>query len=169
MFIFTARLQRKKVVLSLFGMMVLCLSAVALTGILPLPSIAVSASLPSPKGIKTAEDRVAYLEAYGWLVNPTPLAVEELLVPKEFDKTYQEYLELQSSQGFDLTKYQGKKVKRYAYEILNYPTSETGVQAGLLMYKNTVIGGEVLSSNINGFIHGLAMPEEKNTPQSPAA
>lgn len=44
------------------------------------------------------------------------------------------------------------------YEISNYPTGETGVQAGLLIYKNTVVGGEVLSSQLGGFIHGLAMP-----------
>ena len=37
----------------------------------------------SPKGVRTAEDRLAYLEDYGWLVNQEPLAVEELLIPKE--------------------------------------------------------------------------------------
>lgn len=158
MFIFTAKLQRKKIALGLFGAVALCIAIAVVTGILPTPATAASASLPSPRGIKTAEDRIAYLEAYGWLVDPGPLAVEELLIPKEFDETYEDYLALQASQGFDLTRYQGKRVKRYAYEILNYPTGETGVQAGLLIYKNTVIGGEVLSPKTNGFIHGLSMP-----------
>ncbi len=85
--------------------------------------------------------------------------MEELLIPETFDETYTQYLELQSSQGFDLTKYCGKRVKRYAYTITNYPTGETGVQAGLLVYKNTVIGGEVLSSQLDGFIHGLSLPQ----------
>ena len=49
-------------------------------------------------------------------------------------------------------------MKRYTYEVTNYPTGETGIQAGLLIYKNTVIGGEVLSSDLGGFIQGLAMP-----------
>ena len=169
MFIFTAKLQRKRLILGLLGGIVLC--AVVTTAIAPLfsSSIASSPSVPSPKKIKTAEDRIAYLEAYGWLVNPEPLAVEELLVPAEFDATYNDYLTLQSSQGFDLSKYQGQKVKRYAYEILNYPTGETGVQVAILLYKNTVIGGEVLSSRPNGFIHGLSMPETEITPQSPTA
>ena len=65
---------------------------------------------------------------------------------------------LQADQGFDLTAYCGKRVKRYAYEITNYPTGEQGVQAGLLIYKNTVIGGDVLSPSLDGFLHGLAMP-----------
>lgn len=169
MFIFTAKLPRKKLALGLLGAVALCAAAGMAVGMLPLSATAASASVPSPKRIKTAEDRMAYLEAYGWLVDPEPLAVEELLIPEEFDKTYDEYLALQASQGFDLTRYRGKKVKRYAYEILNYPTGETGVQAGLLIYKSTVIGGEVLSPQLNGFIHGLSFPEESITPQSSAA
>ena len=102
---------------------------------------------------------MAYLESYGWQVSADPIAVEELLIPDEFDETYDQYLALQSEQGFDLTKYQGKRVKRYTYEITNYPTGETGVQVGILVYKNTVVGGEVLSSQLDGFIHGLSMPE----------
>ena len=37
-------------------------------------------------------------------------------------------------------------------------TGESGIQAGLLIYKNTVIGGDVLSAQLGGFIHGLKMP-----------
>lgn len=159
MFIFTAKIKRGKLTLGLLGVAVLCAAAVLAAGLFGEPGAAASASLPSPKGIKTAEDRVAYLEGYGWLVDPEPIAVEELLIPEEFDDSYAEYLELQSSQGFDLTKYCGKRVKRYAYEIKNYPTGETGVQAGILIYKNRVIGGEVLSAQLNGFIHGLSLPE----------
>lgn len=159
MFIFTAKVKRGKITLGLLGVAVVCAAAVMATGLFSSRSAAASASLPSPKGVKTAEDRVAYLEGCGWLVDPKPIAVEELLIPEEFDETYQEYLKLQSDQGFDLTKYCGKRVKRYAYEIKNYPTGETGVQAGLLIYKNTVIGGEVLSAQLNGFIHGLMFPE----------
>ena len=71
---------------------------------------------------------------------------------------YSQYLELQASQGFELTDYCGKRVKRYTYEITNYPTGESGIQAGLLVYKSTVIGGDVLSAQLGGFIHGLEMP-----------
>ena len=86
-------------------------------------------------------------------------ATEELLIPEEMDESYDDYLALQASQGFDLEQYAGKRVKRYTYEITNYPTGEAGIQAGLLIYKNTVIGGDVLSPQLGGFIHGLEMPE----------
>jgi len=140
---------------------VVCAAGLLLFG-LPGDNIsAAKATVPNPKGVKTADDRVAYLESYGWLVNPEPIAVEELLVPEEFDETYQDYLALQADQGFDLTKYCGKRVKRYSYKIQNYPGGDTNVQAALLIYRNTVIGGEVLSSSPGGFIHGLACPEHK--------
>lgn len=159
MFIWTAKLRRGRLAAGALAALVLCGAAALAGAALSTRGVdAVSPAPASPKGIKDNEDRVAYLESYGWEVSPDPAAVEELLIPEEFDETYDQYLALQSSQGFDLTKYKGKRVKRYTYEILNYPSGESGVQAGLLIYKNTVVGGEVLSSDLNGFIHGLAFP-----------
>ena len=134
-----------------------CGVLVAAAGLLGGRGAAASAAV-SPKGVRTNEDRIAYLESYGWSVSSDPIAVEELIIPEQFDETYSQYLELQASQGFDLTDYCGKRVKRYTYEITNYPTGESGIQAGLLVYKSTVIGGDVLSAQLGGFIHGLEMP-----------
>ena len=114
-------------------------------------------SVPPPTKVRSNADRVDYLSEYGWEVSSEPLSTEELLIPTEMDESYREYLSLQLEQGFDLTQYAGKRVKRYTYEIYNYPSGETGVQANLLVYRNTVIGGEVLSPQLNGFLHGLAM------------
>lgn len=159
MFIVTAKLRPGRIVLGAVAVVLVIGAVVTLSGLADTRQAQAAPAIANPKGVKTNEDRVAYLESFGWTVVPDAIAVEELLIPEEFDKTYDEYLALQSEQGFDLTKYKGERVKRYAYEITNYPTGETGVQAGLLIYKNTVIGGEVLSSQLNGFIHGLAMPE----------
>lgn len=158
MFIFTAKLNRKKIVLGAVAAVLLCGAAVVAVSAMSARGALAPNSPPSTKGIKTNEDRVAYLEQYGWAVDPQPAAVEELLIPAEFDETYTQYLNLQTAQGFDLSEFCGKRVKRYAYTISNYPTGEEGVQAGLLIYKNTVIGGEVLSAQMDGFIHGLTMP-----------
>ena len=101
---------------------------------------------------------MAYLESYGWVVDQQPVSVEELIIPEQLDDSYSQYIELQASQGFDLTDYQGKRVKRYTYQVANYPSGDGQVQAALLIHKNTVIGGEVLSAQPGGFIHGLARP-----------
>ncbi|MEG2096783.1 MAG: DUF4830 domain-containing protein [Pseudoflavonifractor sp.] len=159
MFIFTAKLRRRHLVLGGAAALLLCGAVALAAGLLGRSTAPTLASGISPKNLKTGEDRVAYLGGYGWTVVPEPLAVEELIIPKEFDASYDEYLALQSAQGFDLTQYRGKRVKRFAYAITNYPTGETDVQAGLLVYKNKVIGGEILSGQAGGFLHGLSMPE----------
>lgn len=161
MLIVTARLPRRKLAFSVAAAALLCCAALVLdlgSGAFQAAS-ASATSLPSPKGVKTNEDRVAYLEGYGWQVAEEPLATEELLIPEVMDESYDNYLSLQTGQGFDLEKYAGKRVKRYTYEITNYPTGETGVQANLMIYRNTVVGGEVLSPRMDGFLHGLARPE----------
>lgn len=156
MIIWTAKLHRGRLVAGTVAAAALLCGVAVLFGVLT-RATTVGATV-SPKGIKTPEDRVGYLQSYGWQVKEEPLAVEELLVPEEFGSEYADYLDLQASQGFDLTRYAGKTVKRYTYEITNYPTGETGVQASLLIYRNTVVGADVLSPALDGFIHGLAMP-----------
>ena len=158
MLIVTAKMPKRKLSLGVAAAALLCCCAIALNFGQAISREASASALPSPKGVKTNQDRVDYLSAYGWEVSQEPAATQELLIPEEMDGSYTEYLALQNSQGFDLQKYAGKRVKRYTYEVLNYPTGETGVQANLLICKNTVVGGEVLSPRLDGFLHGLAMP-----------
>lgn len=161
MLIVTAKLPRRALALGgLLTALAVCVGTLlpSFSAALPAAGETASHSVPSPKKVRSNEERVAYLSAYGWEVSPEPIATEELLIPEEMDESYQEYLALQSQQGFDLTKYAGKRVKRYTYEITNYPSGEAGVQANLLIFRNTVVGGEVLSPQLSGFLHGLAMP-----------
>lgn len=159
MLIVTAKVPRRKLAFGVALAALVCCCALALNlSNSATQEVAAATSAPNPKGVKTNEDRVEYLNSYGWEVVNEPLATQELLIPEEMDDSYNDYLALQSNQGFDLSKYAGKRVKRYTYEITNYPTGEAGVQANLLIYKNTVIGGEVLSPQLDGFLHGLPMP-----------
>ena len=158
MLIVTAKVPRRKLAFGVALAALACCCALALNLTHAASREVAAAAAPDAKGVKSNEDRVEYLGAYGWEVVQEPIATQELLIPKEMDDSYDEYLALQTQQGFDLSKYAGKRVKRYTYEITNYPTGEAGVQANLLIYKNTVIGGEVLSPQLDGFLHGLAMP-----------
>ena len=157
MLIFTAKIHKGRIAAVAAAAAVVCGILMAAAGLSGGRGAAASAAV-IPKGVRTNEERVAYLESYGWAVSEEPIAVEELIIPEAFDETYSQYLDLQAGQGFDLTDYCGRRVKRYTYEVTNYPTGETGIQAGLLIYKNTVIGGDVLSAQLGGFIHGLSMP-----------
>lgn len=105
--------------------------------------------------IKTPEDRIEFLSQFGWEVNETPITENEIKIPDEFDKILKTYNEVQKQQGLDLSKYKGKTVTRYTYEITNYPNYSGKVYANVILYKNRVIGGDICSADINGFIHGF--------------
>ena len=110
--------------------------------------------------VKTNDDRVGYLGTFGWTVSAEPTESIEVVIPTEFDDTYNNYNALQQSQGFDLTSYKGKTVTRYTYEIQNYPVATSdNVNVNILVYKNKVIAGDVTSTSVGGFMHGLAKPD----------
>lgn len=157
MLIVTAKVPRKRLAFGAVLAAFLCCCTITLTPI-PHSREALAPSIPAPSGIRSNQDRVEYLRSYGWEIQEEPISTQELMIPDAMDESYTDYLSLQSQQGFDLTKYAGKRVKRYTYEVLNHPSGESGVQANLLLYKNTVVGGEVLSPELDGFLHGLTMP-----------
>ena len=105
-------------------------------------------------------DRLAFIEQFGWEVDTTPLEAVEVAIPEEFDKVYLGYNEMQKEQGLGLTKYKGKTVTRYTYNATNYPDYTGDVYISLLVYKNKVIGGDVCSADVGGFVHGFEAPEE---------
>ena len=105
-------------------------------------------------------DRLAFIEQFGWEVDTTPLEAVEVAIPEEFDKVYLGYNEMQKEQGLGLTKYKGKTVTRYTYNVTNYPDNTGDVYISLLVYKNKVIGGDVCSADVGGFVHGFEAPEE---------
>ena len=112
--------------------------------------------------IRTNADRVAYLESLGWLTAAQPSAEEALTLPTKFDEAYQAYLTLQRSQGFDLEKYAGETIKRYTYQVKNYPGLQENIWACLLICKHQIIGGEIFCNQGDGFTQSLEFPMKAN-------
>ena len=107
-------------------------------------------------GIKTNTDRVEFLKQFGWVVQEDTIEIIEIQIPEEFDQVYANYNAIQKEIGLDLTKYRGKRVKRYTYKVLNYPIEVQGeVRANLLVYKNRVIAGDIMTTYMQGFMHSL--------------
>ena len=106
--------------------------------------------------IRSNEDRIAFLSQFGWQVEPTPTESTTVTIPAEFDKVFASYNELQRRQGLDLSGYASRTVERYTYKITNYEGYDGTVQANLLISRGRVIGGDVCSADINGFIHGFS-------------
>ena len=105
--------------------------------------------------IKNNEDRINFLKQFGWEVEAQPLKEQQVTIPKEFDKVFAAYNEIQRKQGLDLSSFKKKSVMRYTYVVTNYPDYDGEVYVNLLVYRNTVIGGDVCSADVNGFVHGF--------------
>ena len=105
--------------------------------------------------IKTNEDRIDFLRQFGWEVKSEPITASEVRIPSEFDKVFTGYNEIQKRQGLDLSKYKNKNVMRYTYELTNYEGFDGTVYVNMIVYRNRVIGGDVCSADVTGFIHGF--------------
>ena len=103
--------------------------------------------------------RITFLKSYGWEVSEEPSEVVSVVIPQTFGDVYENYNAIQTAQGFDLSGYRGKEVRRYTYEVLNYPGQKDYIRANLLIYRGKVIGGDICSIFAeNGFMHGFAYP-----------
>ena len=106
----------------------------------------------------TAEKRISFLTYFGWDVDDESESSQNIVIPRTFPPVYDEYNKIQLSQGCDLRDYSGLEVVRYTYEVKNYPNYDGAVYAELLVYKNVIIGGDIHSAALDGFIHGLSFP-----------
>ena len=101
--------------------------------------------------------RAAFLKQFGISASDAPVETREVIIPNEFDSVYAKYNDIQKAQNLDLTKYRNKRVKRYTYEVTNYPGRSDGVRVNLLVYEDKVIGGDVSTVELEGFMHGFKM------------
>ena len=104
---------------------------------------------------ETNEERVAFLQSFGWQTEAGPAETREVMIPAQFNDVYQNYNAMQQAQGFDLAPYAGEVVTQYKYKVTNYP-GETEVFATLLVYGRLIIGGDLACAEANGFMHGFA-------------
>ena len=104
-----------------------------------------------------ADERIAFISSFGWQIKEDPIDVRQVYIPKEFDDTYKAYNEIQLLQEYDLSDYKGLQVTKWVYRIINYPgyADKDCVQITLLVYNDYVIGGDVCSVELDGFMHGF--------------
>ena len=105
-------------------------------------------------GMKTNEDRVAFIESFGIKVKSEPTSEETFAMPDDFDRVIAGYNQIQKTQGLDLTKYARKRVTHYAYEVTNYDYDGT-VYVNLLIYRNRIIAADISSLDGGGFVSGI--------------
>ena len=104
--------------------------------------------------VHTTEGRQAYLHALGWEIDPASEDIRETSVPETFDDMMDSYNAVQRALGFDLEPYRGRSVTVVTYEVTNYPADGT-VLATLWICDKVVIAGDIHSTAMDGFLHGI--------------
>lgn len=105
--------------------------------------------------LEDVASQVQFLEDLGWEVSQEPMDVREVIIPEEWNAVFEEYNDLQKQQGFDLDRYKGKQATIYTYQIMNYEGADS-VVANLMIYDGRLIAGDVCSTELGGFMHGLS-------------
>ncbi len=165
MVMYTTKLTKRKIAV---GLITLCAVIVG-TGCWIFGGRADTASAVAETSIscklKNNEERVAFLRGYGWEIDPSPAAEQEVRIPDTFDAAYESYNELQKTQGLDLTKYQGRKCKLYVYRVQNDPSGEQGVTANLVFYRDRLIAADICSENADGFVRAITDRSPNGQPE----
>jgi hypothetical protein len=112
--------------------------------ILTIRAFAVSAPASAP-------DIPGFLSGYGWVTESAPYETKEVTIPASFSAVYNEYNEMQKQQGFDLSQYRGEKATQFTYRITNHP-AEGDVFANVIVINNRIVGGDICSHTLDGFL-----------------
>ena len=105
---------------------------------------------------ETDTNNIVFLKGYGWEVRTKAVEKEDIIIPKPFDRVYENYNDIQLKAGLDLRPYMGMKGVRYTYVVENYP-KDVGeeVRANVICINNEPVGGDIMTVSIRGFIHSL--------------
>lgn len=104
----------------------------------------------------TNQQRIEYIESFGWSAGSTPSDVKEIRIPVKFDDAYEVYNQLQQEQGFDLRKYKAHSVKQYTYEIMQTDDDPIPLYANLLVENDIIIGADVTSAEAGSLSAALS-------------
>lgn len=107
---------------------------------------------------KNETELLEFVSYCGWEVDKEPVEVRDVVIPQTFDEVYNNYNAIQLRQDFDLRAYAGQRVKRWTYIVRNYPESSPDddfIRINLLVYDGEIIGGDVCSVKLDGFMHGI--------------
>lgn len=105
--------------------------------------------------MKSETQRQEFLSEMGWEVSDEYDECKVAIIPENFNEVYESYNKLQKNQGFDLSDYKGKSVEIYTYNVKNYPDCDSKVLCNLMVYEGQLIGGDVCSAQLDGFMQGL--------------
>ena len=105
--------------------------------------------------VSQLKGREKYLASCGWEIDPDSEEERCVLLPRSFEGAVGEYTEMQTRQGYDFASYAGLECRQFTYTVTNYDGSAGTVYATLYVKGTRVIGGDIHSAEIGGFMHGI--------------
>ena len=149
MMVMTAKVDFKKILLGLTAAAALVLALILLFG----GGDTTQTAAPALSG---NDARVKFLTDFGWEVTTSPVESSQVKIPTETTEVFDRYNALQKSMGYDLSKFAGKKVMRYVYQVNNYAGAQEPVYATLLVYRDRIIGGDITDTTPGGKVQGFS-------------
>ena len=154
MFVVSFRTNKRKMVAVLAAALVVVTAAVVVTRVHAASPTADCAGKKYSLAAQDNSQRIAFFKQFGWEVNSDPVSVQDIEIPQTFSDVYVNYNNIQQEQGLDLVPYAGKVCKQYVYEVTNYP-QETTMRGTLLVYDGKVVGGDLSTPALDGFMTGF--------------
>ena len=149
MFVMTAKVDLKKILLILAAAALLIVALVAVFGGTE------QTAATGTNAVSGNDARVQFLKDKGWEVSTSPQESGQVRIPKDQKPIFTRYNDLQKSAGYDLSQYADKTVMRYVYKVNNYPGATEPVYATLLVYKDQIIGGDITDTAAQGAMRPL--------------
>ena len=117
----------------------------------------------SGKNAATQDERMDFLASLGWEADPETEETNSVKIPDCSEGAMADYNALMQKGGYDLSDYEGKTVDQYQYQLRNYPDCEQTVWVTLYVWHGKVIGGDIHTVSLDGFMHELRPNSEKPT------
>ncbi len=153
-----SHIMKKVAIIVLTCTVVAGVSGVAIHQCLNTREIETNRKLAVNNSASDIEELLKFVSGFGWDINNEPDDVREIIIPSEFDDVYEKYNQLQLSQGYNLEPFAGQRVKKWCFTVNNYDGYEDTdyIKINILVRNGQVIGGDVCSVKLDGFMHGFS-------------
>ena len=107
--------------------------------------------------VSTNEERISFINNLGYEVERDSFTRKNIVIPNDFSDVFKNYNKIQQKAGYDLSKYKGNEVELFSYKSVVDTRQKYNIN--LIIFENTVIGGDISSVAIDGEIYPLQSKE----------
>lgn len=110
---------------------------------------------------KTNAKRINFIKKSGYTLLSSDPESKTVTIPETFSDVYNNYNELQQTSGYNLGDYKGCEVVIYTYSIQSPAGYSDECVFNMIVYNDRVIGGDVSSRALGGFMLPINNKSEK--------